>query len=225
MENQNPHDRLVELLTTKSALKQDVFKVIHNQFLELKNVVEEEINALREQIPDERVRLSVMNSSEYEIQVAVGSDVLIFHMHTNVFRFEDHHPIWKTSYLDGNTDLGFCGIINVYNFLYDSFHYNRLNDPGYLIGRVLVNKENHYIMEGKGELGYLFRDFVNNVLDKEQIRLIIQRAFCHAIDFDIYTPPYDLVSEVSVFDMQNLISDLKLKTGKRLGFRFEVDKE
>ncbi len=225
MEEKNPHERLVELLTSKSALKQDVFKMTFEHFKMLKLVVEEEIDELKKQITDERVRLSIMNSSEYEIQVAVGSDVLIFHMHTNVFRFEDHHPIWKTSYLDDDKNLGFCGIINVYNFLYDSFHYSRLNDQGYLIGRLLVNKESHYIMEGKGELGYIYRDFVNNVLDKEQLRQIIRRTFCHAIDFDIYTPPYDLVSEVTVYDMQNLISDLKLKTGKRLGFRFEVDKE
>ena len=225
MEQSNPHDKLVTLLKSKSSLKQDVFKVTLNHFEVLKSVVEEEIEALRELVPDERVRLMVMNSSEYEIQVAVGSDILIFHMHTNVFRFEDHHPIWNTSYLDGDKDLGFCGIINVYNFLYDSFHYGRLNDQGYLIGRLLVNKESHYVMEGKGELGYMYRDFVNNVLNKEQVRQIIQRTFCHAIDFDIYTPPYDLVSEVTVYDMQNLISNLKLKTGKRLGFRFEMDNE
>ncbi|MDP0971474.1 hypothetical protein Q6294_31515, partial [Klebsiella pneumoniae] len=73
----------------------------------LKMLIEEEIGVLRAQIDDDRVRLSVMNSSEYEIQVAVGSDVLIFHMHTNVFRFDDNHPIWKTSYLEKDKDLGF----------------------------------------------------------------------------------------------------------------------
>lgn len=225
MENQNPRERLVSLLINKAALKQDVFKTTRDHFNVLKEVLIEEIESLRAQIPDERVRLKIMNESDYEIQVAVGSDVLIFHMHTNVFRFEDHHPIWKTSYLDGDEDKGFCGIINIYNFLYDSFHYNRFNDQGYLIGRLLINKESHYIVEGKGELGYLFRDFVNNVLDREQTKLLVERTFCHAIDFDIYTPPYELVSEVTVYDMQNLISDLKLKTGKRLGFRFQVDKE
>lgn len=225
MKEQNPHERLVHLLKTKSALKQDVFRTTHEQFAMLKTLIEEEIGILRAQIDDDRVRLSVMNSSEYEIQVAVGSDVLIFHMHTNVFRFDDNHPIWKTSYLEEDKDLGFCGIINIYNFLYDSFHYSRQNDQGYLIGRLLINKEKHYLMEGKGEIGYLFRDFVNGVLGQDELRQIIQRTFCHALEFDIYTPPYDLVSQVTVYDMQNLISDLKLKTGKRLGFRFEMDED
>jgi hypothetical protein len=225
MENGNPREQLVSLLINKAALKQDVFKTAREHFEILKEVLTEEIESLRAQIPDERVRLKIMNSSDFEIQVAVGSDVLIFHMHTNVFRFEDHHPIWKTSYLDDDKDKGFCGIINIYNFLYDSFHFNRFNDQGYLIGRLLINKESHYIVEGKGELGYMFRDFVNNVLDRDQMKNVVERTFCHAIDFDIYTPPYELVSEVTVYDMQNLISDLKLKTGKRLGFKFQMDKE
>ena len=54
---------------------------------------------------------------------------------------------------------------------------------------------------------------------------LIEQSFCHAIEFDLLTPPYDMVSEVTVYEMQNLISDLKLKTGKRMGFRFESDNE
>jgi hypothetical protein len=224
-DKESTEDRLVFLLKEKSALKQDVYKVVKEQFELLKEVLVEEISRLRTLVDDERVRLSIMNSNDYEIQVAIGSDVLIFHMHTNVFRFEDHHPIWKTSYLDTDKNLGYCGIINIYNFLFDSFHFNRLNDQGYLIGRMLVNKECHYIMEGKGELGYMYRDFVNNILDKEGMQAVVKRIFCHTIDFDIYTPPYDIVNEVTVYDMQNMLSNLKLRTGKRLGFKFEADTE
>ena len=72
MEEKNPHERLVELLTSKAALKQDVFKITYEHFKMLKLVVEEEIDELKKQVTDERVRLSIMNSSEYEIQVAVG---------------------------------------------------------------------------------------------------------------------------------------------------------
>ena len=44
----------------------------------------------------------------------------------------------------------YCGVINMYNFLSDSFKYNRENDLGYLIGRMFINKENTFV-EGKGK--------------------------------------------------------------------------
>jgi len=34
-------------------------------------------------------------------------------------------------------------MISIYNFLSDSFKFNRVNDIGYLIARVFTNKENH----------------------------------------------------------------------------------
>ena len=55
-------------------------------------------------------------------------------------------------------------MINIYNFLADSFKYNRLNDVGYLVGRVFLNKDLHYFVEGKRQLGFLYNDFVNDKL-------------------------------------------------------------
>ena len=43
--------------------------------------------------------------------------------------------------VSGQNQLGtFCGIINIYNFLSDSFKYNRESDLGYLVGRIFINK-------------------------------------------------------------------------------------
>jgi len=57
----------------------------------------------------------------------------------------------------------------------------------------------------------------------EMIRDIILRAAIHAIDFDLLTPPYQAVQQVTVFDMQTLSQSSKLKTGKRLGFKFQAE--
>jgi hypothetical protein len=45
----------------------------------------------------------------------------------------------------------------------------------------------------------------------------------HAIDFDLITPPYELVKEVSLGQVQAISSDLQLSTGKSLGFKFNSD--
>jgi hypothetical protein len=223
--SQSKETPLLNLLVERATLKQDVYKNTLKQFAILREVITAKVDDLRKNIHNKDVRISVLKSSEVEMQVAIGSDILVFHMHTNVFRFPDENPIWQSSYLTDHPELGYCGIINVYNFLYDSFHYGRMNDPGYLIGRIFVNKENHFIMDGKGQLGFLFKDFVNNKLDKKAMNDLIEQAFYHAIEFDMLTPPYDLVSEVTVYEIQNLISDLKLKTGKRLGFHFKAEND
>ena len=45
----------------------------------------------------------------------------------------------------------------------------------------------------------------------------------YTINFDLLTPPYDSVKEVSVYEMQTTLDNMKIKTGKRLGFRFQAD--
>jgi hypothetical protein len=217
--------KLKEFLVQRASLKQNVYKNTCQQFETIRQSITKKVNELRAAIPNPDVRVSVLKTNEVEMQVAIGSDILVFQMHTNVFRFPDENPLWKSSYLSNNTDMGYCGIINVYNFLYDSFHYGRQNDMGYLIGRIFINKENHYLVEGKGQLGFLFKDFVNNKLDAKTIDTLIEQTFFHAVEFDLLTPPFNLVNEVTVDEIQNLISDLKLKTGKRLGFQFGTEND
>ena len=91
-------------------------------------------------------------------------------MHSNVFEFDKNHGIWKISYVENNDMNSYCGIINIYNFLSDSFKYDRLDDLGYLIGRIFINKDNHYFVEGKRQLGFLYNDFGNAVIDTKAIK-------------------------------------------------------
>lgn len=219
MNNKNYHAALVDLLSNRAALKQDVYEKTKATFAVFKDVVTQEIEVLREEVKDERVRCKVLNTSDYEVQIAVGSDILVFHMHTNVFRFEDGHPIWKTSYLEENPELGYFGIINVYNFLFDSLEYDRRDDIGYLIGRIFMNKEGHFLVQGLGDISLVYSNFFKNILDEEKMTEIVQRACTFAIDFDSFAPPYQSVGAIRVEDMKNVLNNLKLQTGKRIGFK------
>ena len=40
------------------------------------------------------------------------------------------------------------------------------NDLGYLIGRIFINHENHFMVQGKRQLGFLYNDFINQLLIK-----------------------------------------------------------
>ena len=86
-----------------------------------------------------------------------------------------------------------------------------------------MNHNEHFMVEGKGQLGFLFRDLPNSVLNATIMQHIVQVSMTHAIDFDLITPPYDIVQQVSVMQIQAISSDLQVATGKRLGFKFSAE--
>lgn len=211
------------ILEQKSVLKQDIFHDTKNHFERFKKHLLEEIGALRSLVEDGRIRLHVEHKGEFQVQVYIGSDVLVFQMHTNVFKLPDEHPLWQTDYLKEDKSRGYFGIINIYNFLAESYLKNRMNDLGYLIGRVFINKDEHFMIEGKGQLGFLFRDLPQSILSDAILRHIIQVSFAYALEFDLLTPPYEIVSKVTVFQMHEIEASNQLSTGKRLGFKFEAE--
>lgn len=212
-----------ELLEKKAALKQDIFQDTCRQFERFKHHLLEEVGLMRHHIKDDRIRLHVEYKGEFQVQVYIGSDVLIFQMHTNIFRLPDEHPLWKTDYMKEDRERGYFGIINIYNFLAESYLKSRLNDVGYLIGRVFINKDEHYMVEGKGQLGFLFRDLTQARLNDAIMKHIIHVAFVYALEFDLFTPPYDIVSKATVIQMMEQNSREQMSTGKRLGFKFEAE--
>ena len=216
-------DLLFNLIKDKGVLKQDVFSNIILNFKVLKNVLKEIGDDLSDRMSnvDERVIIEYKDSGEFEAQLRVAGDLLIFQMHSNVFKFNLENSLWKSSYLSENPNRGFCGLINVYNFLNDSFKHNRSNDLGYLIGRLFINHENHFMVQGKRQLGFLYNDFINAVIDKEKLKSIVQSAILYSLDFDLLIPSYDLVNQVSVNQVKQVGDDLKLRTAKRLGFVFQ----
>jgi nitrogen fixation protein len=48
-------------------------------------------------------------------------------------------------------------------------------------------------------------------------------SFAHALEFDLYIPPFDFLDEISVAQIQSIGESLKLQTGKRLGFRMSAE--
>ena len=75
MDDQKPIDpiaqnrqQLMQLLTNKSALKQDIAHETELVFTELKATIKSELESLRVLVPDERVRLYFKERGEFEIQ-------------------------------------------------------------------------------------------------------------------------------------------------------------
>ncbi len=212
-------------LSDKSGMKQLVYDNTFATFNLIKEVLHEmasDYNSAFKGV-DKRVKLEYHDRGKFEAEIRVAGDILIFSMHSNVFQFDRDHNIWKLSYVKDSKNASYCGIINIYNFLRDSFKYNRLDDLGYLIGRVFINKDYHYFVEGKRQMGFLYNNFGSATVDKEALVNIIQSSILYTLEFDLLVPPYDVVKIASVNQMNTKIENSKLQTGKRLGFKFNSD--
>lgn len=212
-----------ESLRAKSLLKQDVYHKTYESFQMFKRLLRSLVREYELKFKDaNHVGFELHETDEYKVELTFGGDVLIFMMHTNIFQFPRLHEVMKTNYINDDTQRSYCGVINIYNFLADSFTYRRMNDLGYMIGRVFINKDIHFFIEGKREIGQLYNNFASSELTEEAALGIIKSSILYTINFDLLTPPYDEVKLVRVEDMQ-ATSDVKLVTGKRLGFRFQGD--
>ncbi len=220
-------EEIANIINHKGNLKLDIY----DNTLAVMAILKEEAQKIIEELHSIRIAskhlipLEFNDKGDFEFEIKFAGDVLIFMMHTNVFQFSRYHEIMKTPYIKKDNDRSYCGLINIYNFLADSFKYNRVNDSGYMIGRLFVNKENHYYIEGKREISMIYNDFAKSKISSSTVREILLSSILYTVNFDLLTPPYDDVKIVSVYEMQETIENLRIKTGKRLGFKFQADQQ
>jgi len=225
MEEKATNSELFEVLRKKAILKQEVYQNALTTFKLLKSVIMDMVAAYHQKYngTEPVIPFEFYDKSEFELELKFGGDVLIFMMHTNIFEFSRMHEVMKTQYINDDKSRSYSGVINIYNFLADSFKYNRMNDVGYMIGRVFINRDMHYFIEGKREIGMLYNNFATSVISRETVTQIVESAILYTINFDLLTPPYDAVKLVTVSEIQASLDNMMIKTGKRLGFRFQAD--
>lgn len=216
----NSEENIINLLKEKASTKQKVYKITKQIFSKLQELLKEKAIRLNTEIADDDVTISYLESGDFDAKLTFSGETLLFHMHTNIFEFEQSHPIHKTSYVQEDKMRSFCGVINIYNFLSDSLKYNRLNDAGFLIARVFINKDYHFFVEGEQELGFLFNEFIHQKINADQMNNIINSCMEYALHFDLEIPNFNDVKIVSIHEILDINNNHKLKTSKRLGFKF-----
>jgi hypothetical protein len=217
---------ILEKLTVKSATKQKVHKTTKEVFELLKNCCNKIVNELNKEskLKDNNVSISLTENGDYEFKLQFSGDVLIFHMHSNTFTFDKKHEIWNNPKTKENSLNAYCGVINVYNFLNDSFKHNRLNDVGFLISRIFINKDQNFFVESKANLSQEFTNFNDKKINEAFLSEIISHLILFSIDFELLTPSFDDVHVVSLHEMIKINNEMKLKTSKKLGYKFSNEK-
>lgn len=215
-------NKIFELLRSKASVKQDVFFHGKEVFGELKKNAGELINEIAKvyNSEDPRVKVHYEDVSAQEFRLTLGGDILLFHMHTNVFQYDKSDYFWKHSYFKEDITRSYGIVIMVYNFLTDSIKLERENDLGYLIGRIFINKENHFSLESKLRLKTRFPYLNKQVFDKESQEKILSSLLSHSMEFELNLPPFGQVQTVTVAQAQDFKNRIKTKTAKKLGFQF-----
>jgi len=219
--------KILSLLEGKASTKQLVYRQTKEVFSLLKKTLSEIANELNTSIcnVDKNVLVEYFDRGTFEAEIRFSGDALIFHMHTNAFLFERSHFTQQNSYIKDEFRNGYFGLIYMYNFLADSLRYNRVNDMGHLIGRLFVNREKHFFIDGEKQFNYIHNNPATDIISKDLIKEIIEKSIIYALDFDLTTPKFNDMRYVSVKEIRSISNDLKISTSKKLGFKMSTDKK
>lgn len=222
---QDPMQHIANMLETKCCAKQEAYRNLKSVFEMQKEEALKVIGSISGNIKkkDKDITLAVTNVSENEFHVKVAGDLLVFFLHTNIITLDKEHRVNKSKYVIDNPMRKYLGQINVYNFMADSFTYNRINDPGYLISRFFVNFENHFFVEGDGQLNYMFEGISGHPFTAADISIFIQLAISQAIDSDLVTLPFPSIRSITL--QQKIEKSLALGGGQKIGFQMSYQQE
>jgi len=174
--------------------------------------------------PEGKINVSINSHGSHEFELTIGSDIIVFILHTNVFEFPRNHEVMKTPYMRENIARSQCGQILIYNFMDDSIKLRRSFDVGYMIGRMMVNKEGFYFVEGKREIGMLLNKFSSSVFNEEAATSLLKSVVEYVAHFAPLLPNYELMQELTVEQFIQIRDFMQIKTSKRMGFSFGQDK-
>ena len=210
---------ILEGLTQKSAAKQAIYRNTLDAFNMCKKVSKDLVSKLSTRVNplDSSVLIEYRDVSELEFHVKIAGDLLIFVMHSNIVTFPEEYDLMKTEYVDADFKRRFFGQIMAYNFMADSIKYSRLNDPGYLLGRVLINIENHFYLEGVDQLDLRYKDISKNVISEEVIEIMVESAMIAAVNNDLMAQDLEDIRKISV---KQKLDNQQVSRATKVGFNF-----
>ncbi len=215
---------IVDKLNTKAALKQNVYALTCSYFKSIKEICSEiadDINNTKA-IKDERVKVRLKPIDDMEFHLQIGGDLIVFLLQSNVVAFPNDHLIYKQKYIKKDKDNAYFGQILIYNYMADTIRYNRLNDTGYLIERIFVNREEKFYVEGMSNLNFSYLQVEQNDLSTEILEKLIHEGIELALETDLVITSYEQNFQLS---LEKKSMNRSNTSGKKLGFQMshEID--
>ena len=206
-----------QLLETKSFAKQVTYDHLLNSFSILRDTAKSIAAELSTKSEREDVTIEFTDMGEHEFHLKLAGDLLIYVLHTNIVTFEPEHPVMQDSYIQEKEINRYFGQIMIYNFMSDSYKFNRVNDPGYLLARVMINHENRYFIEGEGRIESVANKISSQPVGVNDLDAIVKITLAMAIENDLMAPPYPKVRFITL--IQKLQHTPDLGGGQKIGFK------
>ncbi|MEY3247087.1 MAG: hypothetical protein RIT39_756 [Bacteroidota bacterium] len=217
------HQQILNTLAGKSSNKQAIYDNTVRHFESIKGILRGMAQAWGNEMQkrDPRVEIEYKDKNKFECSLKFSGDTLGLVMHTNIFTFDSQHFVHQSQRVKENSMRAYFGQIQLYNFLSDSFKYNRLQDGGQLLARIFVDGESHFFVDGKQQFGFLYNNLDQQILNEAELEKILTLAVQYSLNEDLMAPPYEEVSQVVLGQFLMEHSGAGLKTAKRLGFMGE----
>ncbi len=217
-----PADRLDQIfdgLKQKSTAKQAIYRNTQEAFDCLRLASQELVVELSRKLTplDSSVVIDYRPINEMEFHIRFSGDLLVFVMHSNIVTFPDDYGPMPSAYVSEDFRRRFFGHIMAYNFMADSIKYQRLNDPGYLVGRLLININNHYYLEGVQQLELPDNDMSDNLITPNMMRIFVESAMIAAVNNDLIAPP---LPEIQKINVKQKLENQQVSRGSKVGFSF-----
>lgn len=210
---------ILSKLQTTSKLKYNLFDSVVSLFAQLEEICKDVTLELQEADKGEKpIPIKVEKINDYEFIFRVGGDVLVFILQSNIVKLPDDTYLAKSKYLKSDPDLNYFGQILIYNFLSDTLTFGRLDDPGYLIGRILINKENKFFLEGDRKIVFNFPELKDNPVTKEKMRSLIEDLILSALSNDLLAPAFHDIMVINYH--QKLEHTSSMGNPQKIGFDF-----
>ena len=158
--------------------------------------------------------------SEHEFDVKLAGDMLIFVMNSNIVTLEESHEVMNEDYIREREVNRYFGQIMVYNFMAESLRYNRDNDPGYLLARLMVNHENRFFIEGEKDL-QPYNKVSENPLSEEDLKKFVKIVLKMAIENDLVAPPFTEVKSITLSQKRD--HTIEMGGAHKIGFRMSYE--
>lgn len=220
--NKDPVGFLQRQIQTTATLKKNIWNLALDMFANMKKETSGLVNEIlmkSKDFPDIEIEYKEIDALEFNLKF--GSDVLIFALQTNIVTFNTAHPLMKTKYLQEKKDLRYFAQVMIYDFLSDSIKYDRTEDLGYLLARVLINGENHFMVEGAQGLNYLINGIEHIEATSENLSLLVKKTMAVAIDSDLFGPDFKQIQYITLG--QKIAKNKEIGHGQKIGFQMNND--
>jgi hypothetical protein len=223
-ETSDPIDQIKSLLEVKSTAKQITYRNLLRAFEVLASESQRIVKDLTTKVNpgDEDVTVEYTRVNSHEFHVKLAGDLLIFVLHTNVVSMIGNHPVMQDPYMKLKEVNRYFGQIMIYNFMADSLKFNRINDPGYLLARLLINHEGRYVIEGEGHLTAIANKISSQPIVDAELSILVKLSLMLAIENDLVAPPFPDVRYITLY--QKMEKTLELGAGRKIGFQITMSK-